>query len=456
MKVLVLNGSPKGEYSITIQTVLYLKELYSEHEFEILNVGQKIRAFEKNFTEASSKIMSADCLLFSYPVYTFLVPAQLHRFIELMKENNINVSGKYFTQITTSKHFYDVTAHRFISDNCVDMGMKYVRGLSSDMTDLLTEKGRKEAAAFWDHFVFYVQNGFSEQDFLSINKDSFIPVPVTRPEELETCEKAGDVVIVTDLSPDDNQLKTMIERFRIKLPYATRVVNIHEFVFHGGCLGCFKCAATGKCVYKDGFDSYLRNNIQTGDAIIYAFSIKDHSMGSIFKMYDDRQFCNGHRTVTMGRPAGYIISGKFSTEINLQMVIEGRIQVGGNVPVGIATDEKDPDKEIDMLAANVAYALEHKYSQPSNFYGVGGMKIFRDLIYEMRGMMRADHKFFKKHGQYDFPQKRKSNTIKMYLVGALMKSSKIQAKMGNKMNEGMIMPYRNVLNIVRKNKEKPQ
>jgi len=28
--------------------------------------------------------------------------------------------------------------------------------------------------------------------------------------------------------------------------------------------------------------------------------------------------------------------------------------------------------------------------------------------------------------------------------------------MGNKMNEGMIMPYRNVLNIVRKNKEKPQ
>lgn len=31
-----------------------------------------------------------------------------------------------------------------------------------------------------------------------------------------------------------------------------------------------------------------------------AFWIKDHSMGGRFKRYDDRQFCNGHRTVTMG------------------------------------------------------------------------------------------------------------------------------------------------------------
>ena len=52
-------------------------------------------------------------------------------------------------------------------------------------------------------------------------------------------------------------------------------------------------------------------------------------------------------------------------------------------------------------------ALEHKYLPPQNFYGIGGMKIFRDLIWLMQGMMRADHKFYKSHGQYDFPQKKR-------------------------------------------------
>ena len=31
--------------------------------------------------------------------------------------------------------------------------------------------------------------------------------------------------------------------------------------------------------------------------------------------------------------------------------------------------------------------------------------------------------------------------MKMYLVGMLLSNEKILAKMGNKMNEGMLMPY---------------
>ena len=40
------------------------------------------------------------------------------------------------------------------------------------------------------------------------------------------------------------------------------------------------------------------------------------------------------------------------------------------------------------------------------------MKIFRDLIYVMcRGMMKADHKFYKEHGIYDFPYKQKKSAF---------------------------------------------
>lgn len=147
----------------------------------------------------------------------------------------------------------------------------------------------------------------------------------------------------------------------------------------------------------------------------------------------------------MGKPTGYLISGNYHAESNLQMIIEGRSEVGGNFLAGVACDEINPDEEIDRLAARLDYAISNKYSQPRNFYGVGGMKIFRDLIWLMRGMMKADHKFYKEHGIYDFPQKKKGTMLKMYLVGALISSPKLKSKMGNKLNEGMIAPYRKVL-----------
>lgn len=469
MNILVLNGSPKGENSITLQTLRFLELLSKKHTFTVLHVGQKIRSFEQDFTEAKKAIEQADVLLFSYPVYTFIVPYQLHRFIELMKEHNVCVAGKIATQITTSKHFYDITAHRFIQDNCQELGMKYIRGLSADMEDLPTEQGQRDAKKFWSHFLWSIKQDIYEPCYLktttpkhktvTIPKGTFIEhtTSVNSNKNLSTTtvnnntKKIGDVVIITDSTPDNTQLNAMIARFQSKLSIQSRIVNISDYPFKGGCLGCFHCATDGICIYKDGFDAFLRDNIQKADAIIYAFTIKDHSMGSRFKLYDDRQFCNGHRTVTMGMPMGYLISGNYSEEQNLQMIIEGRAQVGGNILTGIATDEEDPNTSIDQLALSLEYALKHKNTQPQNFYGVGGMKIFRDLIYQMQGMMKADYRFFKEHGQFDFPQKKKGTILAMYLVGAMLSSKKIKAKMGNKMTEGMLAPYKKVLDNIKNN-----
>ena len=60
----------------------------------------------------------------------------------------------------------------------------------------------------------------------------------------------------------------MIEDFVVTCTYKVRVVNIREYPFKGGCLGCFGCATTAKCVYIDGFDEYLRQTIQVADAIV--------------------------------------------------------------------------------------------------------------------------------------------------------------------------------------------
>ena len=445
MNILVLNGSPKGKYSVTLQTVLYLEKLHQDIEFTYLNVGQSIKALEKDFTKAETLIKKADVLLFAYPVYTFLAPAQVHRFIELLKQSNIDFSGKIATQITTSKHFYDVTAHKYIEQNCMDLGIDFVRGLSSDMDDLLTEKGKLQARQYFANLLFSIKN----QTFLP----KFETVKSTSPCYLQ-CLKDTDktknynVVILTNCSKEDTSLSNMITDFLKILPAKSKIVNINDFKFSAGCLGCLKCAFTGKCVQKDNFDEFLRTEVQSADSIVYAFTITDHYTGSSMKFYDDRQFCNGHRQVTEGMPIGYIISGNYKNEPNLQMVVEARSEVSGNYLTYIATDEENTSNELEKLANSLIYALDNHLTRPSNFYGVGGNKIFRDLVYKMQGIMKEDHKFYKKNGKYDFPQKCKPTIWFMKFSGCMMRNKKIAKKIN--MNNIVLMPYKKAIETATK------
>ncbi len=444
MNILVLNGSPAGKDSITLYTMLFIQKHFPEHHYEILYVGQQIRKMENDHSVWITALKKADLIVFCYPVYTFLVPAQLHRFIELIKESGMDLSGKYATQLSTSKHFYDVTAHQFIQDNCGNLGLKYIRGFSADMDDLLHEKGQQEALAFFRYAVWNMEHGYEEP----------VPVQVKCDEPERTISEADKlavdapkrIVIVADYSHSkENRLHDMCARLKNRLPCETEIINIQEFPFAGGCLGCFHCAADGQCVYKDGFDSYLREHIQTADGLVYAYTIKDHSMGYRFKLFDDRQFCNGHRTVTMGKPVGYLVDGCLETEPNLKMLMESRAQVGGNTLAGIACNQHEPNKAIDQLAETLCYAITKNYQPPKNFYGVGGLKIFRDLIWQMQGLMRADHKFYKQHGFYDFPQKKRGTMMAMYLVGGMMNNARLRKKMGGRIAEGMIGPYKKVV-----------
>lgn len=450
MNITVINGSPKGKQSVTLQTILYLEKKYPEHKFEIIHAGQQIKSLEKDFSKAKNLLESADAVIFSYPVYTYIAPAQLHRFIELMKADGVDMKDKYATQLTTSKHFYDITAHKYIEENSLDIGMRYIRGISADMEDLLKENGRVDAEKFFEFFIWSVENGVYKTS--TAKSDNFKPV-VPSPAESNGEKKNKDIVIITDETDKSSNLTAMIERFRGVCDYNTRIVNISEFPLAGGCLGCFHCVVSEKCIYKDNFDVFLRENIQKADSIVYAFNISDHSMGARFKMYDDRNFCNGHRAVTFGMPVGYLVSGRYSAEENLHAIIEARCETGGNFLTGIATDEYDTDAEIEKLSKTLSFVLETKHTAPRNFWGVGGMKLFRDMVYEMRGMMRADHKFYKKNKLYDFPQKSRLKAAFMYAVGTALSSKKVRAKMGNKLNEGMVMPYEMIIKNADKNKQ---
>ncbi len=439
MKILFVNGSPRGRFSVTLQTCLYLEKRFPQHRFQYLNAGTGLQGFEKDMRPAAQAMQQAELIIFAYPVYAFLVPSQLHRFLELLRERGIPLRGKAVTQLSTSKHFYDVTAHRFMEANFHDLGMRVIHGLSADMEDLLSERGQREAEQFLSYAVYCAENGIFEP----------APPAPQAPQApyvscLEGCAEKQDgfeAVVVADLREGDEGLRALIRDFRASFPYRTRFVNLADFPFQGGCLGCLRCATDGKCVYRDGFDAFLREKIQSADAILYAFTLRGHSMGSRFKMYDDRQFCNGHRTVAEGKPFGYLVNGDLAGEDNLRTVLEARASVGGSFLAGFASDAEG----IRALALRLAFALEHGYNPPRSFYGVGGMKIFRDLVWLMRGMMRADHLYYKSHGLYDFPQRRWPRMLGLSVLGALMRSARVRRVIGDRMNEGMLAPYKKVL-----------
>ena len=444
MKILVLNGSPKGKNSITLQSMRYLEKNHPEHTFCYLDIAPKLKSLEKDFSAAAEELQAAEMLIFSYPVYTFLAPYQMHRFLELLKDSKVDISGKWSTQFTTSKHFFDTTAHRFIKENMLDLGLKVLPGLSADMEDLLTQKGRRELENWQEMTKLRINLGSYEGG----NRRSREETVRFYGQQVEETLKASDrnISIVTNADENDIPLRNMIADFQHALTFKSTVYNIKEYPFSGGCLGCFSCAKNGKCIHRDGFDSYLRNEIQNASGIVYAFRIKNHFTDSSMKCYDDRQFCNGHRAVTAGRPTAYIIAGDLSNEENLRTLIEARASVGANYLSAIATDETaDTVKSITDAAKAFSHSIEKDIVEPRNFYGIGGNKIFRDLVYEMRGLMKADHRFYKANGYYDdFPQHHKKRVLFMNFVGMLLSLPGAEKKKWM-MTKGMLTPYEKVL-----------
>ena len=60
-----------------------------------------------------------------------------------MEDKGIDFCGKYVTQFTTSKRFFDVTAHSAVKNAVAALKGRFIDGLSADMEDLLKKKRKR-------------------------------------------------------------------------------------------------------------------------------------------------------------------------------------------------------------------------------------------------------------------------------------------------------------------------
>jgi hypothetical protein len=200
----------------------------------------------------------------------------------------------------------------------------------------------------------------------------------------------------------------MTDVFVKTVGHPVRVANLNDVNIKGGCMGCGNCLATAMCAYKDDFYSFFHENVVPADAIIYAGSIRTRYISATWKKYFDRNFVNGHRPILHGKPMGFLFSGPLRQIPNLREIFTAHTEVGRNPFIGFQTDEcADGElltRQITAFSEKVDRMLADPWMRPPTFLGVGGHKVFRDLIYSMRTIMVEDHKYYTEQGLYDFPE----------------------------------------------------
>jgi multimeric flavodoxin WrbA len=454
MKIVVLNGSPKGMTSVTMQYVLFLKKKLPQHEFTILNVCQEIKKLEDNhaaFQEVLSSVAAADGVLWAFPLYYMLVHAHYKRFIELMfAKGGEAFKDKYTAALTTSIHFFDHTAHDYMNGVCDDLGMRFVGSYSAAMDDLLRAQERDRLLLFADDFFHVIQNGIAmPRRFRPVVRDALSYESGLPATKVDTFGK--NIVIVSDADDPASNLAKMARRLQAHFQGQATVVNLHQINIKGGCLGCCQCGLDNACVYKDTDDvCEVYRKLMAADAVILAGSVQDRYLSSRWKLFFDRGFFMNHVPIFAGKQMGYLVAGPLGQLATLRQILEGYVETQEANLVGIVTDECATSQELDRLLEGFAGRLiDHAaagYVRPPTFVSVAARKLFRDEIWaELRFLFRQDHRYYKSHGLYDFPRRSLKTRIVDAGFALLLLIPGFRREFRKRIREEMIKPLQKVV-----------
>ena len=463
MKIIVLVGSPKGDQSITKHYVLYLQKIFPKHEFLFFNIAQRIKKLEKSeeaFQEIINEIDSSEAIIWAFPLYYLMVHANYKRFIELIYERKTEsvFRGKYALAISTSIHFYDHTAHNYIHGICDDLEMNYFGRYSAGMNDIMKDDKRENFLNYAALFFDSVEKKLSTSKCYSkikIQNFDYMPGESEIKEKIELGGK--EVLIVSDIEKGSNSslnLQKMITKFKESFSDSDEIeeINLRDLNIKGSCLGCLHCAYDNQCSYigKDDFIEFYDSKVKKADILIYAGTIKDRYLSSRWKMFFDRSFYNTHIPVLMGKQVGFIISGPLSQIPNLREIFMGWNETNQSNTVDFITDESQNSEEIDSLLH--AFALksisfsEISFVNELTMRGVGGRKIFRDDIWSsLRFPFRADYKFYKKHGFFDFPYKKRKSIFLSKIMLFLSRSKGFRKEANKRMISQMVGPFKKII-----------
>lgn len=451
MKIVVLNGSPKGEVSVTMQYVNYIQKRRPGHELKVLHISQAIRRIEREpvaWQEVMDEVRSSDGVLWATPVYYFLVPSQLKRFIELVRERQADglFKGKYGAALITSLHCIDHTAMNYLTGISEDMGMRFAGGFTPGMDDLEIHQERTNLLNFADWFFHTIEAGLpTRRSFAPLNHD----INAYRPAALADVPKTGSkkMVLLTDSTDSESNLGRMIDLFLRVLPNPVEVIDLGAVDIKGGCQGCIRCGYDNTCVYQDGLKGFIQEKLIPAEAVIFAGTIKDRYLSSRCKMYFDRSFVFGHTPYLSGKQVGFIISEPLFQNANLRQLLEAYTQGHQCTLAGFASDEGDVGEVtegLQALAGKLTWGLERDLKAPQNFLGMGLHLLFKEFVPRNSGIFRADHIYYKKHGLYNERHSLKHRMMNLVFI-AMNSVPSMRRGLQKQMKQGMIAGFKKIV-----------
>ena len=460
MNIVVLNGSPKGDMSVTMQSIEYLKLEFPGENIEIINIAEKLNAIEKDpafFNDILVKIDRSDGVLWAFPLYHLLVHSNYKRFIELLFERGAKktLEGKYCASFSTSIHFSDNTAHNYIEGIACDLGMRFADSFSAEMNDLTIPGERKRLTAFFRNFLHTIgTKAPTAQRFAPLRPNKTIYTSSLPAGGIATGKK---ITVVTDVYNPESNIGRMIDAFRGRFAVKPALAVLSDCNIKGGCLGCCHCGPDSICAYDKGddFREFYEENILRSDIVIIAGEMKDRYFSHQIKRMFDRSFYKTHIPVLAGKQMGYLVSGPLSQEFNFRTMMEFYPDMEEANLFGIVSDESGNSGEIDAqiagMSENAVRFAESGYIRPSTFLGVGGRKVFRDSIYgRMRLVFHADYRYYKKHRMFDFPQKQLGTRLTNFFLYPILRIKQAKEAFQKMMKTGMILSHQKVLKKFRR------
>jgi hypothetical protein len=211
-------------------------------------------------------------------------------------------------------------------------------------------------------------------------------------------------------------------------------------------MGCIQCGLDNQCVYQESDDTHaVYGRLQAADIVVLAGTVRDRYLSAQWKLFFDRGFFNGHVPMFAGKQIGYMVSGPLMQLANLRQVLESYVHCEQANLVGIITDEcgesDELDRQIDGFADRLADCATAGYIQPPNFLAVGGRKLFRDEIWaSLRLVFRADHRYYKEHGLYDFPKRSLKTRLGEGMLSLLLKIPRFRREFRKRIKDEMVKP----------------
>ncbi len=464
-RILVANGSPKGEYSLTLQHVRYMLGQEDEVEWRIAHIGEALSplAYDRDWLNGVVEdIAWCDAIIWTTPVYTMLVPWQLIRFFNLVRDlvsdtgKDQIFAGKYATSMLTCFHYYDHLAEEWLRSTSEDLGMSFIEGRTADSEDMLKAEHRASMRFFMHEFLAACRKKAPVERKSAVLSGLPSPrfTPSTPPRAASTGtpaakEAAPRTVLLTDEFRQDGNLSAMIDVFIAAYPHPVEVVDINDFPYEAGCHGCLRCELVGACDRKDGFQQFYTDLVNTCDVLVFGMNLEGRYLKPVWKLFLDRSFANGHRTSMMGKHTCYLVAGRLRELPNVRQFLEGKDQVGRENSMGILSDEYEDSRWLETLlqdlAGRLARASAAQYQKSFNFLGLGGIKIFRDLIYSMRGVVKDDHRFYKERGLYDFPQRDLSKQVFNMFMGAAFRFEPVRLQAFERMPAMYIQQHKRIV-----------